>query len=238
MTALPSIRTVLEGATTELSAISESARLDAELLLARAIDMPRSFLFAHPEDELDEAAIARFAATLARRLDGEPLAYICGQKEFWSMELFVAPATLVPRPDTEVLVEQALGQIPRRASWRVLDLGTGSGAIALAIARDRPLCDVVATDISAEALAVAALNARQLGLPNIDFRQGSWAEPVLGETFDVVVSNPPYVAEADAALDELKYEPRSALAAGSDGLDAIRVVAADSLPLTAPNGAL
>lgn len=238
MTGTASIRKVLDEATGRLSAVSDSARLDAELLLARAIDMPRSFLFAHPDDELDAAAVERFSVTLARRLDGEPLAYICGEKEFWSMPLIVAPATLVPRPDTEILVEQALGQIPRRATLRVLDLGTGSGAIALAIARERPLCDVTATDISADALAVAALNARQLGLPNIEFLQGSWAEPVRGLSFAVVVSNPPYIAAADPALAKLKYEPLDALAAGADGLDAIRILAADCAAIVTAGGVL
>lgn len=232
------IREALSKATATLAAVSESARLDAELLLARAIDMPRSFLFAHPDDELDEAAVARLAATVARRLDGEPLAYICGEKEFWSMGLMVTPATLVPRPDTEVLVEQALGQIPRRAEYRILDLGTGSGAIALAIARERPLCDIVATDQSRDALAVARQNARQLGLPNIEFREGSWGEPVRGEVFDLVVSNPPYIAADDPALEALRHEPRKALASGADGLDAIRVIVADSRSLLSTDGML
>ncbi|MDZ7644763.1 MAG: HemK/PrmC family methyltransferase [Woeseiaceae bacterium] len=128
----------LTRATERLAGVSDSPRLDAELLLSRAIDMPRSFLFAHADDELDDGAIGRLERSLARRLDGVPLAYISGTREFWSMPLMVSPATLVPRPETETLVEQALGRIPRRAAYRVLDLGTGSGAIALALARERP----------------------------------------------------------------------------------------------------
>lgn len=238
MTAVATIKQALDSAAARLLAVSESARLDAELLLARAIDMPRSFLFAHPDDELDEAALARFEATLLRRLDNEPLAYICGEKEFWSMSLMVAPATLVPRPDTEVLVEQALGRIPRRANLRVLDLGTGSGAIALAIARERPLCDITATDISAAALAVAEQNARQLNLPNVEFRHGSWTQPVHGRVFDLIVSNPPYIADDDPLLANLRHEPRAALTAGPDGLAAIRVIGKDCRALLSADGML
>lgn len=208
-----------------LQASSESPRLDAELLLARAIDMPRSFLFAHPDDELDGASLERFICTVERRLCGEPMAYICGEKEFWSLPLMVTPATLVPRPETELLVEQALCCMPRRSAPAVLDLGTGSGAIALALARERPLCHVTATDISEDALAVARENARQLNIPNVEFLHGSWLAPVSGRQFDVIVSNPPYVADSDPALDTLQHEPRSALAAGPDGLDDIRRIA-------------
>jgi release factor glutamine methyltransferase len=145
----------LADATRRLNDVSDSPRLDAELLLARAIDTTRSYLFAHPEDTLDALAAERFDESLARRVDGEPMAYITGTREFWSLELMVTPATLVPRPETEILVDLALREIPRRAEWRVLDLGTGSGAIAFAIASERPLCTVTATDISADALAVA-----------------------------------------------------------------------------------
>jgi len=211
----------------KLTGVSDSPRLDAELLLARAIDVPRSYVIAHPEDELDPAAGERFLESLERRCQGQPMAYVAGEKEFWSMTLMVTPATLVPRPETEHLVEQAIGCIPRRAACRVLDLGTGSGAIALAIARERPLCEVVATDLSGAALAVARQNARQLDLPNVEFLAGDWTSPLQGRVFDLVVSNPPYVAENDPALDALADEPREALAAGPDGLDAIRRLVAD-----------
>ena len=209
-------------ATQALAAASESPRLDAELLLARAIDMPRSYVIAHADDGLDEAAAERFFSAVQDRADGKPMAYITGFREFWSLTLMVTPATLVPRPETEHLVEQAIGQVPRKRPCRVLDLGTGSGAVALAIARERPIADVVATDASDAALAVARENARQLELPNVEFRLGDWCEPIAGEAFDVIASNPPYVADGDPALEKLRYEPRSALTAGPDGLDAIR----------------
>jgi len=238
MTEILRIDSVLDAATRRLEAVSDSARLDAELLLARAIDMPRSYLFAHPEDTLDELAAARFETALARRADGESLAYITGVREFWSLELMVTPATLVPRPETENLVDLALREIPRDADWQILDLGTGSGAIALAIAKERPLCEVTATDISTDALAVAAQNARQLDIPGIDFVVGDWTEPVAGKTFNVIVSNPPYVRASDPALDALQHEPQSALVAGDDGLDAIRTIARDCMALLDSDGVL
>ena len=236
MTEPLSIKTVLEDANSRLRERSESARLDAELLLAQAIDMPRSYLFAHPEDEPDAAALQRFEANLERRIAGQPMAYIQGVKEFWSMQLMVTPATLVPRPETEILVDLALREIPRKAALRVLDLGTGSGAIALAIAKERPLCDVTAIDVSEDALEVARQNARQLELGNIRCLLGSWTEPVANERFDVIVSNPPYVRADDKALDQLHAEPRSALASGEDGLDDIRVVLREAREIVEPNG--
>ncbi len=232
------ISTILAAATRRLATVSESARLDAELLLARAIDMPRSYLFAHPDEALDELAVARFGAALERRLAGEPMAYITGVREFWSLELMVTPATLVPRPETELLVDLALREIPRRGEVAILDLGTGSGAIAIAIAKERPLSRVTATDVSAEALDVARQNARQLEIPNIEFVEGDWTAPVSGRHFHVIVSNPPYVRDHDAVLDTLHCEPRGALAAGNDGLAAIRILARDCSTLLQPAGVL
>ena len=232
------IRAVLDDATRRLEVSSESARLDAELLLARAIDMPRSYLFAHPEEPLDELTVDRFRETLDRRLAGEPMAYITGTREFWSLELMVTPATLVPRPETELLVDLALREIPRRAELDILDLATGSGAIALALAKERPLSRVTATDVSEVALDVARQNARQLDIPGIEFLAGDWTEPVRGRTFDLIVSNPPYVRSGDDALDALHREPRAALSAGEDGLDAIRILARDCGMLLAPGGVL
>ena len=219
-----------------LAATSDSARLDAEILLCQTIDMPRSYLFAHPEDELDALAQDRFEALMKRRMDGEPMSYITGTREFWSHELFVSPATLVPRPETELLVELALREIPREADWQILDLGTGSGAIAISIAAERPLCDITATDVSPEALAVAAENVRQADLANVTCVAGSWASPVAGQEFNIIVSNPPYVREDDAALQKLRYEPLSALASGSDGLDDIRILASDCRAILAAGG--
>lgn len=225
-------------ATEKLRAVSDAARLEAELLLARAIDMPRSFLFAHPDDELDEDSLQRLEETVARRLAGEPMAYITGIKEFWSMELAVTPATLVPRPETELLVDVALRDIPRKADWNVLDLGTGSGAVALAIGRERALCSVTAIDISEEALAVARENANRNSIPNVEFLQGDWTEPVAGRKFRIIVSNPPYVRADDEALEALRAEPLSALAAGKQGLDAIEVIARDCTAIIEDEGVL
>jgi len=228
----------LGDATAALRRVSDSPRLDAELLLATALDVPRSYLFAHADEEIDASAVERFHGTLEKRVDGVPLAYITGEKEFWSMMLMVSPATLVPRPETETLVDQALMRIPQGEQLRILDLGTGSGAIALAIAKERPLCELVATDLSGDALAVAELNARQHSIPNIEFLQGSWMEPVAEQLFDIVVSNPPYIADDDQVLDSLRHEPRGALAAGTDGLEAIRVVAAEAISVLGPGGTL
>ena len=223
-------------ATARLSRSSESPRLDAEILLCRTIDMPRSYLFAHPEDELDKMTLERFENVIARRVEGEPMAYIMGMKEFWSLDLAISPATLVPRPETELLVDLALREIPRKAEWDVLDLGTGSGAIAVAIASERPMCRITAIDVSKEALAVARENVRNLSLGNVELAHGSWTAPVRGQTFNVIVSNPPYVRSDDTALLKLQHEPQSALAAGVDGLDAIRVLAADCGAILAADG--
>ncbi|MDH5455145.1 MAG: peptide chain release factor N(5)-glutamine methyltransferase [Gammaproteobacteria bacterium] len=225
-------------ATERLSQVSESPRLDAEILLCRTIDMPRSYLFAHPEDELDDLTAERFGAVLERRLGGEPMAYIMGTREFWSHELLVSPATLVPRPETELLVDLALREIPRKAEWQVLDLGTGSGAIAIAIAGERRLCRVTAVDISEGALAIARENVRALARGNIDLLHGSWTAPVRGREFNIIVANPPYVRSDDEVLLNLQHEPLTALAAGRDGLDAIRVLAAECGAILANNGVL
>ena len=225
-------------ATARLSRNSESPRLDAEILLCRTIDMPRSYLFAHPEDELDELTRDRFEAVLAKREAGMPMAYIMGIKEFWAREFAVSPATLVPRPETELLVNLALCEIPRDEEWHVLDLGTGSGAIAVSIACDRPRCEVTAVDNSEAALTVAHENANALAPGNVECLQGSWTEPVADRTFDLIVSNPPYVRADDAALANLQHEPRSALVAGADGLDAIRVLTRDCSGILRPGGLL
>jgi release factor glutamine methyltransferase len=222
----------------ELRPVSDSPRLEAEVLLARALDVSRSYLAAHPEDVPDELAIERYFTSVERRRLGVPLAYITGEKEFWSLPLVVTPETLVPRPETELLVELALRHVPRRVEYRILDAGTGSGAIALAIASERPNCHVTATDISEAALGVARENARQLQLANVTFLQGDWTEPVAGRTFDLIVSNPPYVRHDDPALAALKHEPQLALAAGDDGLAAIRILARDCGALLLPGAPL
>ena len=200
--------------------------------------MPRSYLFAHPEDELDAITLERFEEVLRRREDGAPMAYIMGVKEFWSHEFAVSPATLVPRPETEILVNLALCEIPRDEEWRVLDLGTGSGAIAVSIACERPLSQVTAVDVSEEALLVAQENARTLAQGNVEYLLGDWTMPVRDRTFDLIVANPPYVRANDDALAALRHEPRSALVAGDDGLDAIRVLARDCGDILVESGLL
>ncbi len=227
---------VIADAAERLSRVSDSARLDAEILLCQTIDMPRSYLFAHPEDVLDELTRGRFETLMLRRLNGEPMSYITGTREFWSHELLVSPATLVPRPETELLVELALREIPRNAEWRILDLGTGSGAIAIAIAGERLMCNVTATDISADALSVARENVRQARMSNITLVEGDWISPVADSQFELIVSNPPYVRDDDEVLKNLGYEPLSALAGGKDGLRDIRTLAAGAGGILVPGG--
>lgn len=206
---------------------SESARLDAELLLCHVLRVNRSWLYARPDKSLEPAQQDRFDELVARRAGGEPIAHILGEREFWSLTLQVTPDTLIPRPDTELLVEQALRLLPEDAAVKVADLGTGSGAIALAIARERPRCRVVATDLSAAALAVAQANATRNQIANVEFRHGRWSEALGSERFDLIVSNPPYIAEDDPHLaqGDVRFEPRSALVSGRDGLDDIRQIA-------------
>jgi len=232
------IEKALRSASRTLEIASDSARLDAELLLMIVLDAPRSLLFAHPDKDLTTGELTRFTQLVERRAGQEPVAYLTGKKEFWSLSLKVTPATLVPRPETELLVEEALNEIPQDARMSILDLGTGSGAIAIAIASERPGCQVVATDISAAALAIAAENAKRHQLANITFVQGTWLDAVPEQTFAFIVSNPPYIANSDKALNKLQHEPRDALASGEDGLDAIRLIAADAGKHLAEGGAL
>ena len=201
---------------------------DAEILLAHALGKGRSWLFAHADDPVIEDAHACFQALLHRRIEGEPVAYLTGRQGFWTLELEVGPATLIPRPETELLVEIALARISADAAVRVADLGTGSGAIALSIAKERPHAQVVATDASIEALDVARANAARNHIGNCQFRCGDWLVPLAGETFDLIASNPPYVADGDPHLEQgdLRFEPDMALSCGPDGLNAIRKIVA------------
>lgn len=212
----------------QLHGISDTPRLDAELLLAAALGRPRSYLYAWPERLPTAAAADRFAISLARRRCGEPLAYLTGRREFWSLELAVTPATLIPRPETEQLVERALARLPVDRPCRVADLGSGSGAIALAIARERPLARIVATDISTAALAVARDNATRLGLGNVTFRAGDWCAALPAGEFDLIAANPPYVATTSPYLQQgdVRFEPHIALVAGDDGLADLRTIIA------------
>lgn len=204
---------------------SDSARFDAELLLCHVLDKPRSYLFTWPERELTEAQQSAFAALLARREAGEPVAYLIGQREFWGLPLEVSAATLIPRPDTETLVECALELLPE-GPYRVADLGTGTGAIALALASERPAWQLVATDRVDAAAALARRNRDRLGLANVEILTGSWCEPLSGH-FEMILSNPPYIDPQDPHLSQgdVRFEPRSALVAAESGLADIRLIA-------------
>ena len=208
---------------------------EARLLLAEASGFSQASLIAYPERELPHEVAARFEEWARRRREGEPVAYLVGHREFYGLDLAVNPAVLIPRPETELLVDWAL----ERAPASVLDLGTGSGAIALAIRSRLPKARVVAVDASAAALVVAKRNGVKLGL-DVQWRHGRWFEPVPGERFDLVVSNPPYVAEGDRHLGEgdVRHEPRAALVSGPDGLDALREIAQAAPGFLAPGGAL
>ncbi|MDG4555750.1 MAG: peptide chain release factor N(5)-glutamine methyltransferase [Candidatus Competibacter sp.] len=219
---------MLDQATQRLAATGETPRLEAELLLAAALERPRGYLHAWPERVPEPERTARFVAWLDRRRAGEPIAYLLGRREFWSLELEVTPDTLIPRPETELLVELALERLPAGRPLAIADLGTGSGAVALALAAERPTARVVATDRSPAALAVARRNARRLNLPSVEFREGDWCAPLAGERFELMASNPPYVAAIDACWrrGDLRFEPTEALVAGEDGLDALRLIVA------------
>jgi release factor glutamine methyltransferase len=221
-----SIRHYLDDGTAILRAVSESPRLDAELLLGMVLRRPRSFLHAWPERELSPEQAGQYEELLRRRFSGEPIAYMTGIREFWSMPLRVAPAVLIPRPDTELLVERALLRLPQDEALRVLDLGTGSGAVALAIARERPRAEVIGVDVSQAALEIARDNARLMQVGNVEFRESDWFDAVRGEKFDVVVGNPPYVAEDDPhlGLGDARFEPRLALDAGAGGMNCFRAI--------------
>jgi release factor glutamine methyltransferase len=209
---------------------------DAELLLAHALGRSRSWLYAHRDDPVGPADADRFLALLARRAAGEPVAYLTGRRGFWSFDLRVTPDTLIPRPETELLVELALARLPAATDLHLADLGTGSGAIALALAHERRRARVVAVDVSAGALEVARANAVELGLANVEFRLGDWLAPLAGQCFDLIASNPPYIAEGDPHLDDLRHEPAPALSSGRDGLDAIRTIAREAPAHLLPGG--
>jgi release factor glutamine methyltransferase len=202
---------------------ASTARLEVQMLLQRVLAVGRAYLFAHPERVLSETEEAAYQALLQRRLAGEPMAYILGEREFFGLNLGVTHATLIPRPDTELLVELALERITQNG-MRVLDMGTGSGAIALALAHQRPDAEVWACDASPAALEVARTNAQRLGLARVNFIESNWFSALSGQRFHVIASNPPYIAAADHHLSQgdVRFEPMSALASGADGLDDIR----------------
>ena len=213
-------------------------RIDAQLLLLHALGRPdagRAWLLAHDTDAMDGATHTQFIALCQRRAAGEPVAYLTGRKEFYGLPLQVDARVLDPRPDTETLVDWALELIPANTPCHAADLGTGSGAIALALKSQRPHAEIWAVDASADALAVARANALRLGLP-VQFAQGDWLEPLAGQSFDLIASNPPYIREDDPHLAALRHEPLPALASGADGLDDIRRIARQAPTHLRPGG--
>ncbi|MDO9180572.1 MAG: peptide chain release factor N(5)-glutamine methyltransferase [Agitococcus sp.] len=199
-----------------LSLPKDDARLEIDILLARAIGKNTTFLRTWPDYQLNDKQLAQFQHELSQLQHGIPLAYIVGERDFWRLSLLVNPSVLIPRPDTECVVEKVLA-LGQGQQWRVADLGTGSGAIALSLALEHPEWQIIATDISAESLAVAEVNALKNQLQQVEFRQGSWLEPLTG-LFDCIVSNPPYIANDDSHLSDLQYEPIGALVAADNGL--------------------
>lgn len=228
---MASIKQALAQATT-LQSSSDSARLDAELLLAHAIGQRREYLFTWPEQELTDAQLQAFEACCVRRAGGEPVAYILGRQAFWDLELTVNPSVLIPRPETELLVEAAIELLDagRSAGANILDLGTGSGAIVLALASHNAAWRLTAVDNSTAALAVARENARRLQLSNIEFIQTSWCDGLPQQRFDLIAANPPYVEPGDEHLRQgsLPFEPVAALVAEEQGLADIRAIAAQA----------
>ncbi len=222
----------------QIKKISDTPRLDAELLVAEVLGQSRSWLITHGDQVLSSEQETQLQKMLARRLEGEPMAYILGHKEFWSLELKVNPHVLVPRPETEHLVEWVLDQFTADQPLHLADLGTGSGAIALAIASERSQWQVDATDFSVEALKLAKLNAAAHHLKNVDFYQGVWCQALPQKNYDVILSNPPYIAEDDSHLEDLKFEPRGVIVAGKDGLSEIRQIIQQAPEYLAPNGYL
>jgi len=215
---------------TALSLDASTARIEVQILLQAVLGVNRAYLLTHPERILTVNETARYGDLFARRLNGEPIAYLLGEREFFGLSFKVTPATLIPRPDTELLVEMALQRIPQRGRCRVLDMGTGSGAIALSIAHERPDALVVALDASEAALIVARENAQRLQIKNVQLLHSDWFAQLADEKFDLIVSNPPYIEADDVHLSQgdVRFEPLSALASGDDGLDDIRRIVVEA----------
>ncbi len=213
-----------------------SSRIEVQCLLQAVLQVNRAYLLTHPERILSAEESARYSALFSRRLSGEPIAYLLGEREFYGLNFNVTPATLIPRPDTELLVETALQYLP--SGGRMLDMGTGSGAIAIAVAHHRPDANIVAVDASDAALEVARENSQRLHAGNVQFMHSDWFSALSGERFDLIASNPPYIESQDAHLSrgDVRFEPLSALASGSDGLDDIRCIILDAKSHLKPGG--
>jgi release factor glutamine methyltransferase len=216
---------------------TDTARLDSQLILGHILDKPRTWLIAHDDEPISAEHETEFSRLVAERVSGKPLAYILGRQEFWSMQFEVTPDVLIPRPETELLVETVLAR-RHETSICIADLGTGTGAIAIALALEHPADTVIAIDRSAEALQVARRNRDRLGAPNVQLVQGSWMRCLRPSSFDIIVYNPPYIASLDQHLPDLKFEPISALVAGDDGLDDIREIIASARGCLKPGGLL
>lgn len=221
---------LLMWAENQLAQVSDTANLDARVLIQHVTNRSHAELLTHADDDLSEKETKAIHNIIARRCQGTPIAYLTGEREFWSMDFRVTPATLIPRPETELLVEQSLSHIKQNQGTTVADIGTGCGVIACAIAKERPDINIIAIDISQEALEVAQFNSEQLGLQNIEYHSGELLSPLEDGCCEVIVSNPPYVRENDPHLNagDVAFEPRSALISGPDGLDAIRVIATEA----------
>jgi release factor glutamine methyltransferase len=223
--------------------ISGVDAIDVEVLLTKVLNISRATLKAYPERELNEHEQIEFDALLQRRIKGEPVAYLVGHKEFWSLDFAITPEVLIPRADTELLVEIALELAESKKNMRILDLGTGSGAIALAVASERPDATVIATDVSAEALKLAKLNAKHNHIANVEFALGDWFEAIVNDVtaqFDIILSNPPYIANFDPHLSrgDLRFEPNKALVSGVDGMDALNIIISQAGKYLATDGLL
>ena len=237
---MASITQLIKNSEKQLNTVSDSARLDIELLLCSVLKKDRSFLHAWPEHVLTQDQLNTFQQQLEQRLQGKPIAHILGERGFWSLNLKVTTDTLIPRPDTERLVELALECIPEKSKWNILDLGTGTGAIALSLAKEHPSCFITATDQSLAAIDVAKQNTDSNNISNIKFIQSDWFSNLENQQFDMIVSNPPYIRENDPHLKQgdVRFEPLSALASGEDGLNDIRAIIKSSQKHLSKNGVL
>jgi release factor glutamine methyltransferase len=232
------IASALKAAEQRLGQSSDSAAIDARVLMEHVTGYSHADLISKSEQALSDSQQSLFEELVAMRESGAPIAYITGQREFWSMNFLVTPDTLIPRPETEILVEQALHRIPEKSNANIADLGTGSGAIALALAYERPHARVIATDASRLALETARVNEERLGIGNVELRLGHWLGALGQDQCDVIVSNPPYIREDDPHLShgDVRYEPMTALVSGNDGLDAIREIVSEASNHLNPGG--
>jgi len=234
------IKTALHQALTQLKTSSPSARLDTEVLLAYVLNKPRTFLYTYPEKQLLDSQYNIYQQLITKRVEGQPIAHLTGTREFWSIPLLVSQDTLIPRPETELLIELALTHLANKPQALVLDLGTGSGAIALALATEHPDWQLTACDSSPEAINIARENAKRLGLLNLTIYESDWFANLPEQRFDAILSNPPYIAECDPHLTQgdVRFEPRQALVSGPDGLEALRQIIEQSHQRLVPGGFL